>query len=172
MNRHTYRRKRKAVAPVVTTLIMIAIALSMSIIIFIWSQGFLSQTSQTTNNNQQDAQNQTAQPNITIKSVEFNLRNSSASITIRNADAVNVTLRTLTSSGTSSNPGFTGSTTRFFVNTNNNSTLSKGAALTLGTPALTSLKPGDKIIFKITTNTGTPTQATYTVPLTGTSNQH
>ena len=44
---------KKAVSPVLATLLMVAIAVSMSVIMFTWSQGFLSTTSEASSSQQQ-----------------------------------------------------------------------------------------------------------------------
>src|SRR3990172_7678831 len=98
--------KRKAVAPVLATLLMIAVAVAMSVIIFMWSQGFLSQTSQSTGS-QQGAQNQAAQSSITIEVATFQPTNSTsvskASVIVRNVGAVAINIGSLTVTGISSN---------------------------------------------------------------------
>src|SRR3990167_464512 len=98
--------KRKAVAPVLATLLMIAVAVAMSVIIFMWSQGFLSQTSGSTGS-QQGTQNQAAQSSINIEATVFN--NTSATIIVRNVGAVAISIGSMTVTGISSNAGFTGS---------------------------------------------------------------
>ena len=98
--------KRKAVAPVLATLLMIAVAVAMSVIIFMWSQGFLSQTSSSTGS-QQGAQNQAAQSSIAIESATFQLNTtntgtnvtaatSGSTVIIRNVGAVAITLGSIT----------------------------------------------------------------------------
>ena len=64
------RTKRKAVAPVLATLMMIAVAVAMSVIIFVWSQGFLSQTSAAAGG-QQSQQNLAASSGISIEAAVF-----------------------------------------------------------------------------------------------------
>jgi flagellin-like protein len=59
---------KKAVSPVLATLLMIAVAVSMSVIIFMWSQGFLATTSEAASS-QQSAQNIAAQSSISIEAV-------------------------------------------------------------------------------------------------------
>jgi flagellin-like protein len=63
-------KSKKAVSPVLATLLMVAVAVSMSVIIFMWSQGFLSTTSEAASS-QQQAQNVAAQSSIAIESVQF-----------------------------------------------------------------------------------------------------
>ncbi|MFQ6135048.1 MAG: archaellin/type IV pilin N-terminal domain-containing protein, partial [Nitrososphaerales archaeon] len=102
------RRKNQAVAPVLATLLMIAVAVSMSVIIFMWSQGFLSQTSESTGA-QQGAQNVAAQSSIAIETVTFS--GTTATVYFRNVGAVSITPSLLTAQGLSSNTGFTGTAT-------------------------------------------------------------
>jgi hypothetical protein len=105
---------------------MIAVAVAMSVIIFMWSQGFLSNTSSATGG-QQGSQNQAAQSSISIELATFIAGPSSGSATTgtscgaadagtpkmtlvaRNVGAVAVTLGSLTMTGLSSNSGFKGS---------------------------------------------------------------
>jgi len=61
---------RRAVSPVLATLLMIAVAVSMSVILFMWSQNFLASTSEAASS-QQQAQNVAAQSSIAIESVQF-----------------------------------------------------------------------------------------------------
>jgi len=63
-------RSRRAVSPVLATLLMIAVAVSMSVILFVWSQNFLASTSEAASS-QQQAQNVAAQSSIAIESVQF-----------------------------------------------------------------------------------------------------
>jgi len=96
---------------------MIAVAVAMSVIIFMWSQGFLSQTSSATGG-QQGAQNQAAQSSISIELGTFT-KNSTAGwasgkgpqmqIVVRNVGAVAINIGSVTVSGISSNVGFKGS---------------------------------------------------------------
>jgi flagellin-like protein len=44
---------RRAVSPVLATLMMVAVAVALSVIIFTWSQGFLSQTGEAASGQQQ-----------------------------------------------------------------------------------------------------------------------
>ena len=63
-------RRVKAVSPVLATLLMRAVAVSMSVIMFMWSQNFLSTTSEAAAG-QQAVQNRAAQSSIGIESVNF-----------------------------------------------------------------------------------------------------
>jgi len=114
------RQRRKAVAPVLATLMMIAVAVAMSVIIFVWSQGFLSQTSSAAGG-QQSQQNIAAQSSVSIELVSFTSATSASTgcptsagtecamtIVIRNVGAVAETLGSLTVTGSSSNSGFSG----------------------------------------------------------------
>lgn len=154
--------KRKAVAPVLATLLMIAVAVAMSVIIFMWSQGFLSQTSSSTGS-QQGAQNQAAQSSIAIEASIFNA-NDTASVVVRNVGSVGVTLGSLTTTGISSNAGYKGSEIKTYVDSGGNATLTKGSGVTIRTGVLTGLVSGDTVTLKVTTTAGTFAQATYTVP--------
>ncbi len=159
MSRH-YRRKNQAVAPVLATLLMIAVAVSMSVIIFMWSQGFLSQTSESTGA-QQGSQNQAAQSSIAVETVTFS--GTTATVYFRNVGAVSITPALLTAQGLSSNTGFTGTATNSSALVSGTGTLAKGIG---GNEALTlsGLTSGDVLTFKITTTVGTFAQGTYTVP--------
>ncbi len=144
--------ERQAVAPVLATLLMIAVAVAMSVIIFMWSQGFLSQTSSATGG-QQGAQNQAAQSSISIELATFTTTSGSPQITviIRNVGAVSVTLGSVTVNGLSSNTGFQG-------------TLVGSALPTTGTNA------GGTCPCAITgTVTATPTDGTWSGTLVVTS---
>mgnify|MGYP000595485383 CR=1 FL=1 len=85
---------KKAVSPVLATLLMIAVAVSMSVILFMWSQGFLATTSEAASS-QQQAQNVAAQSSITIESVQFTDAKDDAGSTITNGDdkAVKIVVR-------------------------------------------------------------------------------
>ena len=159
MTGRLYRRNRKAVAPVLATLLMIAVAVAMSVIIFMWSQGFLSQTSQSTGS-QQGAQNQAAQSSIAIEQVTFS--GPTATVYFRNVGAVAITPAFLTASGINSNNGFKTSATNSSAITAGGSTLNKGAGGSYAM-TLTNLTPGDVVTFKITTTAGTFAQGSYTV---------
>ena len=87
---------RKAVSPVLATLLMIAVAVSMSVILFMWSQGFLATTSEAASS-QQQAQNVAAQSSITIESVQFtnNVAGTGSkgeSIIVRNVGTAKITV--------------------------------------------------------------------------------
>lgn len=157
------KRSRKAVAPVLATLLMIAVAVAMSVIIFMWSQNFLSQTSESTGS-QQGSQNQAAQSSISIENTLFNtLGNGTkeATVYIRNVGAVSVNPAMGVASGISSNAGFKSQVTNATSSTN--SPLAKGAGSSMKFH-LTGLISGDTVTFKVTTVVGTFAQATYTVP--------
>jgi len=77
---------KKAVSPVLATLLMIAV--SMSVIIFMWSQGFLSTTSEAASA-QQSAQNIAAQSSIAIEATYFDPADTSHfDIVVRNVGTV------------------------------------------------------------------------------------
>jgi flagellin-like protein len=118
-----FHRQRKGVAPVLATLLMIAVAVSMSVIIFMWSQGFLSQTSASAGS-QQGVQNQAAQSSISIETVTFVTSQSTDTATspkitliVRNVGAVSIGLGSVTVQGISSNTGFKGSLTYAWTST-------------------------------------------------------
>ena len=150
-------RSKKAVAPVLATLLMIAVAVAMSVIIFMWSQNFLSQTSESTGS-QQGAQNVAAQSSISIEAVLFNA-NKTATVVIRNVGAVSITLGTMTTTSMSANAGFKGSNIITLSDQ-----LAKGASVIKLTGILTALVSGDVVSIKATTTAGTFAQVTYTVP--------
>ncbi len=158
MRRRSIKRKNAAVAPVLATLLMIAVAVAMSVIIFMWSQGFLAQTS-TSTGAQQSAQNQAAQSSIAIETITFS--GTTATVYFRNVGAVSITPALLTAQGISSNTGFTGTSTN---STNLTSgSIARGAGSS-NIMTLSGLAPGDVVTFKITTTAGTFAQGTYTVP--------
>jgi archaeal type IV pilus assembly protein PilA len=104
------RMKRKAVAPVLATLMMIAVAVAMSVIIFVWSQGFLSQTSSAAGG-QQSQQNIAAQSSLSIESAVFSDSGSSGTnygaitIVVRNVGSVGETLGSILITGVPTNVG-------------------------------------------------------------------
>jgi len=150
---------KRAVSPVLATLMMVAVAVALSVIIFTWSQSFLSQTGEAASG-QQAAQNIAAQSGILIESATFATSSSgSATITVRNVGAVSVTLGTAIATGRPDNSGFKTSNT----GTPATLSLSKGDATTISF-SLSGLQSGDVITFKVTTKAGTFAQATYTVP--------
>jgi FlaG/FlaF family flagellin (archaellin) len=192
-NRSMKTKTRKAVAPVLATLLMIAVAVSMSVIIFMWGQGFLSQTSEGTGA-QQGAQNQAAQSSVAIEAVLFNPNATSntatISIIVRNVGAVAIKLGAVSITGLSANAEMTGnvlgtlsdstwtvtgsddSGNQSWSASGGTSTLSKGEAATIvftrtddtGEADDTWFDSGDVITIKVTTTVGTFAQASYTVP--------
>jgi flagellin-like protein len=86
-------RSKRAVSPVLATLLMVAVAVSMSVIIFMWSQNFLSTTSEAAHR-QQQAQNIAAQSQIAIENVRFYTTDGTKKIdvVVRNVGRVDVTL--------------------------------------------------------------------------------
>ena len=151
-------RKRKAVAPVLATLLMIAVAVAMSVIIFMWSQGFLSNTSSATGS-QQGAQNVAAQSSINIESTTHSFP-STLTLYIRNVGSVSVTLGQCILSGISSNVGFRDSAIQTIFTA---STISKGTS-TSATITTSGIIAGDVITSKCTTNVGTFASSQYLVP--------
>jgi flagellin-like protein len=92
------KKVRRAVSPVLATLMMVAVAVALSVIIFTWSQGFLSQTGEAASG-QQAQQNIAAQSGILIQAVSTQAWNGEQdgviTISIRNAGAVSTTLSTI-----------------------------------------------------------------------------
>jgi flagellin-like protein len=155
---------RRAVSPVLATLMMVAVAVALSVIIFTWSQGFLSQTGEAAQSGQQ-AQNIAAQSGILIESVTFttnndNVPDDSMTILIRNVGSVTVEPALAIATGRPTNSGFTGSAT---TTTFTPSSLPKGGSAT-ATISSVLIKSGDVITVKVTTTAGTFAQATYIVP--------
>jgi FlaG/FlaF family flagellin (archaellin) len=158
-----YGNERQAVAPVLATLLMIAVAVAMSVIIFMWSQGFLSQTSSATGG-QQGAQNIAAQSSISIEMAVFTTgANGTSTVIVRNVGSVSVTLGSIVVQGTSSNAGFKTAV----INTAPSCTpaaIPKGSACTLTVTGITNLASGDVVSTKVTTTAGTFAAAQFTVP--------
>jgi flagellin-like protein len=149
---------RRAVSPVLATLMMVAVAVALSVIIFTWSQGFLSQTGEAASG-QQAAQNIAAQSGILIESATFS--SSSGTVVVRNVGKVSVTIDSyyLTQTRGATTASTRGPTTL---------SLDPGVANTIsisplvGSPA--SFTSGDIVTIKVTTTAGTFAQATYIVP--------
>jgi flagellin-like protein len=89
---------KKAVSPVLATLMMVAVAVALSVIIFTWSQSFLSQTGEAASG-QQAQQNIAAQSGILIQAVSTQAWKSGQggviTISIRNVGTVSTTLSTI-----------------------------------------------------------------------------
>ena len=109
-------RKRKAVSPVLATLLMIAVAVALAVVIFTWSQGFLSSTSSAVGT-EQGAQNIAAQSQIALENVIPDKANDSPSsnvtvakftVIVRNVGSVSVSLGTITIQGLPANSGMKG----------------------------------------------------------------
>jgi len=157
---------------------MIAVAVAMSVIIFVWSQGFLSQTSSAAGG-QQSQQNIAAQSSISIEEAVFSVSGKTITIVARNVGSVSETLGSATITGTPSNTNgltgsavctsFTGSavqcTPSTFTSTATLSTISKGQAstITIAFPTL-SMNDGDLINIKVSTSAGTFANQQFTVP--------
>ena len=149
---------RRAVSPVLATLMMVAVAVALSVIIFTWSQGFLSQTGEAASA-QQAAQNIAAQSGILIESATFG--SDRGTVVVRNVGKVHVTIDSY-----------------YLTQTRGATTASKQASASLSldpgdadtisiSPAggsLTTFKSGDIVTIKVTTTAGTFAQATYIVP--------
>lgn len=191
MNRRRINRRTKAVAPVLATLLMIAVAVAMSVIIFMWSQGFLAQTSESTGG-QQGAQNQAAQSSISVEAVTFT-KPDAITLVVRNVGAVSVELGSVSVTPGSANPtgshlykpitvstlsatmgGDVNAPAGLSQNTTSTcsaTTLPKGSAATIilnldtrGTAPGWYLSSGDVTTIKLTTSVGTFAQSTHTVP--------
>jgi len=188
------QRSKKAVSPVLATLMMVAVAVAMSVIIFTWSQGFLSQTSEAAAG-QQASQNIAAQSGIMIEAITTttseNNANGTATIYLRNVGSVSFNLGSLTLTGRSTNTGFQktinvtqlqqGTNTFTIPNGNelnidvSKTSLPKGDVATITVNFAWKntadsdnvpyrLFSGDVFTVKVTTKAGTFAQATYTVP--------
>ena len=111
-------KSKKAVSPVLATLMMVAVAVAMSVIIFTRSQGFLSQTGEAAQAGQQ-AQNTAAQSGILIEAVVLtpsgSTANGSATIYLRNVGAVAVMPGQIAVIGRSTNTGFNQSIPQLFT---------------------------------------------------------
>jgi flagellin-like protein len=101
---------KRAVSPVLATLMMVAVAVALSVIIFTWSQSFLSQTSEAASG-QQAAQNIAAQSGILIESATFATSTDEVTIYIRNVGAVSNTIGSIIVTGRPDNTGMTKSLT-------------------------------------------------------------
>ncbi len=164
---------------------MIAVAVAMSVIIFMWSQGFLSNTSNAVGG-QQGSQNQAAQSAIAVEQVTFT-GTTTMTIVIRNVGATGVFLGSITVSPSSGNTGFTSPMTDSITLAANPVALGKGcgvvvvmiigvsatptytcttlATWTFGTPTGSgTFASGDSVTVKATSTVGTFGSASGTVP--------
>ena len=184
--------KRKAVSPVLATLLMIAVAVALAVVIFTWSQGFLSSTSSAVGT-EQGAQNIAAQSQITIENVIADSTSGSESVKImvRNVGSVTVNVSSIQIQGMPSNSGFKNFLTALvnssstgiqtvkpdgsgvypdnFTTSSGSYTLSKGDGTVITvklSSANTGWKPasGDFITVKVTTTAGSFAQYSVTVP--------
>ena len=146
---------RRAVSPVLATLMMVAVAVAMSVIIFTWSQGFLSQTGEAASA-QQAQQNIAAQSGIAIDGVTFDTDTKEATVYVRNVGTVTIypamVIATNLSTGEQATATFTSGTK-----------LDPGDG-TSNTVSFSSLTSGNIVSFRVTTTKGTFAQATYVVP--------
>jgi flagellin-like protein len=186
-------RSKKAVSPVLATLMMVAVAVAMSVIIFTWSQSFLSQTSEAASG-QQASQNIAAQSGILIEAVTATQSasgsNGTATIYVRNVGGVSIELGSISVVGRPSNSKFKGSISipqlttgdnYYYVSSSYRLKVVAPADLTIGrgySKTMTvnfaqlddanypnhQLTAGDMFTVKVTTKAGTFAQATYTVP--------
>ncbi|MDG6902717.1 MAG: hypothetical protein JRM80_12275 [Nitrososphaerota archaeon] len=169
------RSKRKAVAPVLATLMMIAVAVAMSVIIFVWSQGFLAQTSAAAGG-QQSQQNLAASSGISIETAIFDTSSKTITIVVRNVGSVAETLGSLQISGVPSNSGFSISDVCVSPTTNAAACTASGsiklgtappiakAAAVAITYTASNLASGDSINIKVSTTVGTFATQQFTVP--------
>lgn len=165
---------------------MIAVAVAMAVIIFVWSQGFLSQTSSAAGG-QQSQQNIAAQSSVSIDSATFTATNCgttacTATIIVRNVGAVAETLGSLLIQGTPSNTGFqqsaictsisgssascSGDGTSAVIITSGSLSKSSAAVLTFtfGTGSNQYPASGDIMTIKVATTAGTFATQQFTVP--------
>jgi flagellin-like protein len=185
------QRGKKAVSPVLATLMMVAVAVALSVIIFTWSQGFLSQTSEAAAG-QQASQNIAAQSGILIEAVSTQPLKTGASpqngeikISIRNVGAVSTTLSTVYITPAAGNTGLTSSlrlewtgsswtvtspSTGVTASFTDSQPVTPRSSYTLtitfdesNAPSGYQPATGDVFTVKVVTTAGTFTQGTYTV---------
>jgi len=183
------RAAKRAVSPVLATLMMVAVAVAMSVIIFTWGQGFLSQTGEAASA-QQASQNVAAQSGILIESVptkqwKSGTQNGNITIVVRNVGGVSVTLGTVQITPLKSNSGLNSSLTATYnstttqwntgttgVNATSSSTqpISPRSTYTLyiifnNSTAPQGYRPliGDVFTVKVITTAGTFAQGTYVI---------
>jgi flagellin-like protein len=147
---------RRAVSPVLATLMMVAVAVAMSVIIFTWSQGFLSQTGEAASG-QQAQQNIAAQSGIAIDGVTFNMTSRTATVYVRNVGTVTITPAKVIATNLSTREQVTNSTSF------NPASLNPGEGASVDVN-FSNLDSGNIVIFRVTTTKGTFAQATYVVP--------
>ena len=172
--------------PDLSTLLLIFVAAAMIVGVFIWSEGF--QTSETTSSDQA-SKDQEAQQSIILDSTIFTT-GTSASITliVSNVDASSITASSIIITGLASNAGFTGSISATFSNeiwTCVGSDDGEGQTWTISGGMLpiamgqsttitlvrtdgsgadnTSLSSGDMLNIRVATSSGTFAQQTFTV---------
>jgi flagellin-like protein len=150
---------RRAVSPVLATLMMVAVAVALSVIIFTWSQGFLSQTGEAAQSGQQ-AQNIAAQSGILIEAVTFNTTASppTATVYVRNVGTTTVTVdsaQMVIRSGASS---------RIEIPSLTSTSIPPRESQSITLSNFDSLNSGDVVTIKLITTAGTFAQATFTVP--------
>jgi flagellin-like protein len=146
---------RRAVSPVLATLMMVAVAVALSVIIFTWSQSFLSQTSEAASG-QQAAQNIAAQSGILIESATFS--DTTATVYVRNVGTTTVTVdsaQMVIRSGASS---------RIEIPSLTSTSISPRESKSITLSNFGSLSSGDVVTIKLITTAGTFAQATFTVP--------
>lgn len=130
--------RKRAVAPVLATLMMIAVAVAMSVIIFVWSQNFLGQTSQAAGG-QQSQQNLAASSGISIEAAIFTPGTGSGAsvvVVVRNVGSVSETLGSFQIQGAPSNTGFSGSDVCTFTTSTSSPWLSPSCSANGGSIAI------------------------------------
>ena len=153
------RAGRRAVSPVLATLIMVAVAVAMSVIIFTWSQGFLSQTGEAASA-QQAAQNVAAQSGILIEAATFDTTNDDIIAYVRNVGSATVivdTAEVVIRSGATTTVEVVDISSNISINPRSSN------SVTIDLPT-DSFDSGDVVTVKLITTVGTFAQATYTVP--------
>jgi len=158
-----YGRKHKAVAPVLATLLMIAVAVAMSVILFMWSQGFLSNSSGAVGG-QQGAQNQAAQSSVAISSATASDSSTAVSIVVTNVGAVKVALGSISITPASGNSGTWSSLVDTTLGGCSKTSLNKGESTACSETLGANAKSGDTLNIKVTTQVGTFATSQYTVP--------
>lgn len=175
--------KRKAVSPVLATLLMIAVSVALAVVIFTWSQGFLSSTSSAVGT-EQGAQNIAAQSQVAIENVITDPSANTIEIIIRNVGSVSATIGSIQIQGIPANAGLNKSVaivvpssgtitaptgvSSISPNTASSYTLPKGSSLDV-TVTFTGatgydLISGDFITVKVPTTVGSFAQYSVTAP--------
>jgi flagellin-like protein len=155
------RIARRAVSPVLATLMMVAVAVALSVIIFTWSQGFLSQTGEAASG-QQAQQNIAAQSGILIESATIPSDSNQATLYVRNVGTVTVTIDSYsyTLRRGETTYSYSGSLdSEVSIPPRSSSSVTVSLASAHG-----SFASGDVFTVKLITTAGTFAQATFMVP--------